>query len=169
MVLSDEYQSFEDNVPSSLMVNITKVRSCYLMIYIRFQYIRFSLCTQLMNIYFSIKLCGKQSIRIWDEDIQDFGECFTSLFLVAPAHAFLAIASAYYLGSNAPTYYIRTRYQKVALYIRTIVIFFLAACPALAASLLMCLDTAVLSDLGWSGNMEAVIQTFSWCLHLHIL
>ena len=87
------------------------------------------------------------------------------MFLVAPAHAFLAIASAYYLGRDAPTYYIRTRYQKVALYIRTIVIFFLAACPALAASLLMCLDTAVLSDLGWSGNMEAVIQTFSWCLH----
>ena len=44
-------------------------------------------------------------------------------------------------------------------------IFFLAACPALAASLLMCMDTAILSDLGWSGNMEAVIQTFSWCLH----
>ena len=68
------------------------------------------------------QLCGKQSIHFWEDDIEDFGECFTSLALVAPAHAFLAIASAYYIGKNPATYYIRTKAQKVALYIRTIVV-----------------------------------------------
>ena len=110
-------------------------------------------------------MCGKQSLSVWDDEIQDFGECFTSLFLVSPAHALLAIASAYYLGKNPPTYYIRTKYQKVALYIRTIVIFFLAACPAVAALLLLSLDTTIMEDQGMSGMFETSIQTFSWCFH----
>ena len=110
-------------------------------------------------------MCGKQSIAFWDDDNEDFGECFTSLFLVSPAHAFLAIASGYYLGNNPPTYYMRTQCQKFALYTRTIVIFFLAACPAIAAALLLSLSTHITADQGISGVLETVIQTFSWILH----
>ena len=87
------------------------------------------------------------------------------MFLVSPAHAFLAIASAYYLGKNPSIYYIRTKYQKIALYARTILIFFLAACPAVAAALLLTLNTPIMSDQGLSGVLETTIQTFSWLLN----
>ena len=44
-------------------------------------------------------------------------------------------------------------------------IFFLAACPAVAGALLLSLDTSIMSDQGLSGVFQTCIQTFSWILH----
>ena len=47
-------------------------------------------------------LCGNQSINIWDDAISDVGQCFTSLVLVSPVHALLAVVCAYRIGYRQP-------------------------------------------------------------------
>jgi hypothetical protein len=40
-------------------------------------------------------LCGNQSLRPWEPELDDFGRCFQVLVLLAPSHIALALACAY--------------------------------------------------------------------------
>ena len=110
------------------------------------------------------QLCGNQSLYIWDEDLEDFGQCFTSLALVTPAHAVLAVVCAYYVGFRPPRYYIRSRTQKLALYLRSLSTLTMASLPVLSNVLLYVFKTQIFEDEGLSDLIETVAQVLSWIL-----
>ena len=106
------------------------------------------------------ELCGRQKFVVWDEDINDFGECFQSLVLVCPAHVFLAAVSAYKLGAHCSSgpYYLRTPCQKFVLYARVVAAFILAGMPLLSAILFFALSTPIMQDGGYAEQLEIAIQ-----------
>ncbi|OXA59126.1 Multidrug resistance-associated protein 7 [Folsomia candida] len=44
--------------------------------------------------------CGSVDFRIWDKNVQDFGQCFFHLGIQLPCYALLAIVSSYYIGKR---------------------------------------------------------------------
>lgn len=110
-------------------------------------------------------LCGRQNLTVWDDDANDFGECFLSLALVCPAHILMAITSAYCIGRRNTPYYIRTDRQKWVLYTRALATLVLAASPAVVEVLQTAFGTTIFEDDGISEIAETFIQIFSWLVH----
>ena len=111
--------------------------------------------------YFNVtKLCGIHNWTIWNNDSNDFGQCFFSLAVLCPAHAILAILSAYFIGLRSRPYYLRTQKQKWILYIRGL------ATLGLAVSLIISVilrATFVTFDIfinydGWCKMIEPGVQ-----------
>lgn len=110
------------------------------------------------------RLCGHQSLFVWDDVISDFGECFTSLALITPVHVIMAITVAYKLGRITNNYYLRTKCQKLAVAMRAVITLTMAINPIVANIILVATRTQILKLEGYSDIIETTSQTLSWIL-----
>ncbi len=111
------------------------------------------------------ELCGNHEWIVWNNATNDFGQCFFSLAIVNPAHALLAIASAYYIGLRSRPYYLRTSQQKWILYTRGLAVLALALSPVICMIASAALHINVVYEEGISYYVEASIEVLAWLLH----
>ena len=111
------------------------------------------------------ELCGIHNWTVWNNVTNDFGQCFFSLAIVSPAHALLAIVSAYFIGLRSTPFYLRTRQQKWVLYTRGVATLGLAMTPVICLIVTAALHADVLVEEGISYYIDASVEIFSWLLH----
>ena len=92
------------------------------------------------------------------------GYCL-ALAIVSPAHAFLAIASSYYLGSRSAAYFLRSQRQKWVVYLRGLSTLVLALSPLICMISTGALHIDVMSEEGISYYVEGAIEISTWLLH----
>ena len=110
-------------------------------------------------------LCGSYNWTVWNNQTNDFGLCFYSVAVVNPAHALLAIISAYYIGLRSQAYYLRTKQQKWIIMIRGLSVLLLAVTPVICLVVSYILHANILQNVGISYFIEESIEVFSWLLH----
>ena len=111
--------------------------------------------------YFNVtRLCGIHNWTIWNDDTNDFGQCFFSLAVLCPAHALLALVSAYFIGLQSRPYYLRTQRQKWILYLRGLATLGLAVTPVINVILNAIITTfdVFLNYDGWCKIIEPGVQ-----------
>ena len=111
------------------------------------------------------ELCGVYNWTVWNNQTNDFGQCFYSVAVVNPCHALLAIVSAYYIGLKSRPYFLRTRLQKWVLYLRGLAVLGLAVTPVICLIASYVLSANVLSHVGISYYIEECLEVFSWLIH----
>ena len=111
------------------------------------------------------QLCGTHNWTVWNNQTNDFGQCFFAIAVVSPAHALLAVASSYYIGLKSAPYYLRTRQQKWVLYFRGLATLLLSLAPLICFILSAILDTDVLTEEGISFYVSNSVECFCWLLH----
>ena len=111
------------------------------------------------------RLCGSYNWTIWNNQTNDFGLCFYSVAVVNPAHALLAIISAFYIGLRSQAYYLRTRQQKWIIMVRGLSVLILAVTPVICLVVSYILQANILENVGISYYVEESIEVFSWLLH----
>ncbi len=117
-------------------------------------------------------LCGNTSLQPWIDEESDVGRCFQVLVLQTPAHAILALVSAYALGVKFSQQMPRTRAQRIAIWTR------IACCSLLCLSTLVTyvlinvlpsMDEETEADYGLSDVIQAGAACIGWLFNLAYL
>ena len=86
-------------------------------------------------------------------------------FQVSPAHALLAIVSAYYLGFRSSAYFLRTNKQKWVVLVRGLATLVLALTPLICMVTTAVIHIDVVAEHGISFYVEDAVELFCWLLH----
>ena len=78
----------------------------------------------------------------------------------------LGVTSAYYLGFQAPHYFLRTQLQKYILISRSFVTLVMALLPIIQALSLYSIDHTSVTSRGEEEILSGAVQTIAWSLHL---
>ena len=111
------------------------------------------------------RLCGSYNWTVWNNQTNDFGQCFYSVAVVNPCHALLAILSSYFIGLKSRPYYLRTQLQKWVLYLRGLAVLGLAVTPVISLIASYALGVNILMQVGLSYYVEECLEVFSWLIH----
>lgn len=109
-----------------------------------------------------IDLCGPDGFQVWNRKYHDLGLCFQYLFFDIPFLVLLAIASAYYFGTNL-NHVIRGKTQLYAINIRCLIVSILTFLPLLKIYIALNKNDVQIEKIFY---FVSAMEGFTWLTHL---